>query len=144
LITKLEHRFVETIPETLEEGILYISTRFCVSMHLCCCGCSNKVVTPLSPVRWKLIFDGKSVSLFPSIGNWNFKCRSHYWINNSMVEWASNLSNEEIVEGKRLKREERARYFAVENSKLKMSIKDTKKKKSFLSTIISRIKEQFN
>jgi len=61
-----------------------------------------------------------------------------------MVEWASNLSNEEIVEGKRLKREERARYFAVENSKLKMSIKDTKKKKSFLSTIISRIKEQFN
>jgi len=34
------------------------------------------VVTPLSPTGWSLIFDGETVSLYPSIGNWNFPCRS--------------------------------------------------------------------
>jgi len=37
-----------------------------------------------------LIFDGDTVSLYPSIGNWNFPCRSHYWIRYDHVEWAED------------------------------------------------------
>jgi hypothetical protein len=36
--------------------------------------------SPLSPTDWKLTFDGVSVSLHPSDGNWSFPCRSHYRI----------------------------------------------------------------
>ena len=108
---KLEHKFVDSIPEEIEEGILYISLRFRVIIHLCCCGCKNKVVTPLSPVRWKMTFDGKSISLNPSIGNWNFKCESHYWIQDSQVIWSERWSKREISEGKKEARKRRADYF---------------------------------
>ena len=59
----LKHEFVEFIPEDLEQGTLYISIRFKTATHLCCCGCGNKVVTPIRPTDWKIIFDGKTVSL---------------------------------------------------------------------------------
>jgi hypothetical protein len=75
---KLSHKFIEVIPEYLEDGILYISIEHCVAIHKCACGCGKEVVTPISPNRWKLIFDGETVSLNPSIGNWSFKCQSHY------------------------------------------------------------------
>ena len=41
------------------------------------------MVTPLKPTDWKLTFDGKTITLYPSIRNWNFACRSHYWIRNN-------------------------------------------------------------
>jgi len=68
----LKREFVEFIPEELKEGTVYVSIRFATVSHLCVCGCKNKVVTPLRPADWKLIFDGKSVSLHPSVGNWGF------------------------------------------------------------------------
>jgi hypothetical protein len=64
-------------------------------MHLCACGCGNRVVTPLSPKGWRLIFDG-SFSLYPSIGNWSFPCQSHYWIRNESVIWSESWSKEMI------------------------------------------------
>ncbi len=82
------HEFVEFIPKFPEEGILYISLRFCTVVHKCACGCGNKVVTPLSPNDWKLIFNGDAISLYPSIGNWSFECKSHYWIAENTVKWA--------------------------------------------------------
>jgi hypothetical protein len=85
---KLAHKFVRVIPDTVEDGILYISIEYCTAIHKCCCGCGNEVVTPLSRKGWKLTFDGVTVSLYPSIGNWNFKCRSHYWIIESNVRSA--------------------------------------------------------
>ena len=96
----LRHVFVEFIPDELEQGIIYISTRFATASHLCCCGCGNKVVTPIRPTDWKLIFDGKTVSLDPSIGNWSFSCRSHYWIRNNRVQWAPKWSPEQIERGR--------------------------------------------
>ena len=86
--TRLEHRFVQYIPENLEEGVLYVSIEYATAIHSCCCGCGNQVVTPFTPNDWKIIFDGESVSLHPSIGNWNFACQSHYWINNNHVRIA--------------------------------------------------------
>lgn len=86
-VVTLAHQFVDHAPETLEEGILYISIPFTSALHLCCCGCRREVVTPLTPCDWRLIFDGQTVSLEPSIGNWSFPCRSHYWIRRSTVRW---------------------------------------------------------
>ena len=77
---RFRHRFVEFMPERLESDVIYVSTRFSLVSHMCACGCGEEVVTPLSSREWQLIYDGESVSLFPSIGNWKFQCRSHYWI----------------------------------------------------------------
>lgn len=92
----LEHRFVENVPDQLEEGVLYISIPFETAIHKCCCGCGKEVVTPFSPTAWSMIFDGETVSLRPSIGNWNFECKSHYWIKNNKVLWAEDFSVEQI------------------------------------------------
>lgn len=108
----LRHRFVEFMPEMLEEQTLYVSMQYAMVMHKCCCGCGNDVVTPLSPIDWKLIFDGKSISLDPSIGNWGFACQSHYWIKDSMVIWTSQWSQEKITAGRAHDRVVKERYFA--------------------------------
>jgi len=84
----MTHKFVEYIPMTLEEGVLYVSMEVGTVIHKCVCGCGREVVTPLSPTDWNLTFDGESISLYPSIGNWNFECKSHYWIQNNKVKWA--------------------------------------------------------
>ncbi len=80
-------KFVEFIPGELEANTIYISIPYATAIHNCCCGCGGRVVTPLSPTDWRLIFDGRSISLEPSIGNWNYQCRSHYWIRNNRVIW---------------------------------------------------------
>jgi len=49
---------------------------------------ARKLSQPLGPTDWKLTFDGESVSLYPSVGNWNFPCQSHYWIQENKVRWA--------------------------------------------------------
>ncbi|MBI4825844.1 MAG: hypothetical protein HY807_05415 [Nitrospirae bacterium] len=92
----LRHEFVEYIPNELVEGTIYVSIAFAIVSHKCCCGCGNEVVTPLSPTDWKVTFDGESISLYPSIGNWNFDCNSHYWIIKNRVEWDRKWSEKEI------------------------------------------------
>ena len=79
-ITQLQHRFVDGFPDRLQPGVLYISIEFASMSHLCCCGCGREVITPLSPKDWKFTYDGASVSVHPSIGNWSLPCRSHYII----------------------------------------------------------------
>lgn len=97
----LEHKFVEFIPDILEDGILYITIEYCTAIHKCVCGCGNEVVTPFSPNDWQLTFDGKSVSLYPSIGNWNFECKSHYWITNNKIKFARKWKDDEIDLGRK-------------------------------------------
>ena len=97
---RLAHRFVDHIPERLEPGELYISIPFATAVHLCACGCGHEVVTPLSPTDWKMTFDGESISLHPSIGNWSFPCQSHYWIRNNRVRRAPRWSAEQITAGR--------------------------------------------
>lgn len=98
--TTITHEFVEFIPSEREEGVLYVSTRFRVATHSCFCGCGRKVITPLSPAEWALIFDGASVSLVPSIGNWQSPCRSHYWIQRGHVRWAGQWTAAQIAAGR--------------------------------------------
>lgn len=94
---KINHKFVEFIPkpEEMEQGFVYISVRYKTSSHLCMCGCGEVVVTPIKPNRWKFTFNGKSISLSPSIGNCNLKCRSHYWIENNYVDFLRNFTKDE-------------------------------------------------
>jgi hypothetical protein len=107
----LAHEFVEFIPEELREKTVYVSIRFATATHKCCCGCGNKVVTPLRPTDWKLIFDGKTVSVDPSMGNWSFPCRSHYWIRNNRVRWAEEWSDDEVQAGRKHDRAAKSGYF---------------------------------
>ncbi len=94
---KLTHEFVEYVPRELKAGVVYVSIPFATVIHKCCCGCGQQVVTPLAPSQWTLSYDGKSVSLHPSIGNWNFPCRSHYWIRQNKVVWADQWSANRIT-----------------------------------------------
>lgn len=85
MIKELVPIFTEYIPENLEEGNLYISDKYQTSIHLCCCGCGNQVVVT---DQWKiLVDDDKKVTISPSIGNWNFPCKSHYFICKNKVVW---------------------------------------------------------
>lgn len=107
----LTHEFVEYIPNDLKDGAIYVSIPFATVAHKCCCGCGNEVITPLSPTDWTLIYDGQSISLDPSIGNWNFPCQSHYWINRNRVKWARRWSHQEINAGRAHDLIAKKRYF---------------------------------
>ena len=95
-ITRLRFEFVELVPREPEAGTLYISIPFTTAIHRCCCGCGQEVVTPIAPGGWSLLFDGETVSLDPSVGNWSFACQSHYWIRRNRVEWAPRWSRLQI------------------------------------------------
>ena len=92
----LEHRFLKHIPDTLEPGVLYISLEYGSVAHSCCCGCGEEVMTPLTPTDWKLIFDGETISLHPSVGSWTLPCRSHYVIKQSRVCVAAPWTDRQI------------------------------------------------
>lgn len=111
---RLHHRFVEFIPESLEEGILYVSIEYRTVTHKCCCGCGSEVVTPLGPADWRLIFDGKTVSLEPSVGSWSLPCQSHYWIRNNQVRWADKWTKEQIKRVRESDAGAKRRYFESE------------------------------
>lgn len=89
--------FAECAPDQLEEGTLYVSMRFATVIHLCACGCGTETVTPLDPTDYKLIYDGETITLCPSIGNWQYRCRSHYFIRRNRVVWAGDMTDEQIA-----------------------------------------------
>ena len=143
----LQHKFVEHVPDVMEPGILYVSFTYCTAMHLCVCGCCNEVVTPISPVDWQLKFDAKSVSLSPSIGNWNFECRSHYWIVKNKVRYAGNWDDDQVAQGRANERSRKDKYFGEkpvpENKEKVVDRKGAKQKKKAKSRI-KRFKSFFN
>ena len=108
----LAYEFVEFIPDDLKEQTLYISIMYCTAVHKCCCGCGREIVTPLSPTAWQLIFDGKTVSLYPSIGSWNLPCQSHYFITKNKVVWASKWTKRQIATGRSREATTREKYYA--------------------------------
>ena len=111
-IPELTPRDLDEFPRVLEEGILYISEECELAAHKCCCGCGEDVITPLHTARWRLARHGGRVSLHPSIGNWKFACRSHYWIRNNRVIPSFRMDDEQIAEVIQLDRVDREDYFA--------------------------------
>jgi Family of unknown function (DUF6527) len=110
--SSITHEFVEYVPAELVEGVLYISITYRTAVHRCACGCRNKVVTPITPADWQLFYDGDTVSLTPSIGNWGFPCRSHYWIDAGRIRWAGAWSSRQISAGRARDDRERVLYLS--------------------------------
>jgi hypothetical protein len=110
--TSITHEFVEYVPAELAEGVLYISITYRTAVHRCACGCRNKVVTPITPADWQLFYDGDTVSLTPSIGNWGFPCRSHYWIDAGRIRWAGAWTSRQISAGRARDDRERELHFS--------------------------------
>ena len=116
--------FVEFIPDETKEGVLYISIRYNTATHKCPSGCGEIVVTPITPTDWTLIWNGESVSLYPSIGNWSLPCQSHYWIRENRIVWSRKWDTQEIELAKDIDKRNKAYYF---NHKKKSPDKVNKK-----------------
>jgi Family of unknown function (DUF6527) len=108
----LTHQFVDYIPADPAEGTLYVSLTYNTAVHRCACGCGNKVATPITPADWQLSYNGETISLTPSIGNWGFPCRSHYWIDAGRIRWSGPWTPGQIAAGRAHDDHGRARYFA--------------------------------
>ena len=113
---RLEHRFVTSIPRKLEQGLLYVSMEYATAAHSCCCGCGQEVVTPLTPTDWQLTFDGETVSLWPSIGNWSFECKSHYIIERSEIIQVVPWSDRKIDRNRFLDRLAKSKFYAADQT----------------------------
>lgn len=108
--------FVKGIPREIEPSILYVSMEYGTVIHSCCCGCGHEVVTPLTPTDWKLTFDGETVSLWPSVGNWNLPCRSHYVIQCNRVLEAPPWDKAKIDAEMRRDKAAKKHYYAQTNA----------------------------
>ena len=108
---RIRHEFVGLAPKVLEDGVLYVSVEYGSAVHNCFCGCGVKVATPFTPTDWKMTFDGDTVSLSPSVGNWELPCRSHYVIKRNVVHWAGDMTREEIERGRAADRQRKAVYY---------------------------------
>ncbi|WP_411463009.1 DUF6527 family protein [Agrobacterium pusense] len=84
---------------------------YATSAHSCCCGCGEEVVTPFTPTDWKMAFDGETISLRPSIGNWTLECRSHYVIDRGKVIEAAPWSDEQVEAERRRDRAAKADFY---------------------------------
>ena len=89
-LKEFEVKLVRRVPEELEKGSLYVCFECNVVVHKCACGCGEKVVLPIAPDFWSVKYDGEHISMNPSIGNFQFPCRSHYWIRENKVIWAED------------------------------------------------------
>jgi hypothetical protein len=75
--------------QDMEEGKVYISMRYRTSAHKCMCGCGELTIMPIGDkgVRWLLTENNGRVTFAPSVANWGFSCRSHYYITDNNVKW---------------------------------------------------------
>lgn len=124
-------QFVEYMPELINQGELYISMKYSVVIHLCACGCGEKVVTPLSPDDWQLKYDGETISLYPSIGNWDFPCQSHYWIRRSKVINAERWDEQEIQYGNKRAKKHKSKSDNAKSDNQNSFAKISKKKEGW-------------
>jgi hypothetical protein len=102
---------VEFMPAQLEPGILYVSKKYRTAAHLCACGCGEKVRTQLGELGWRLTEGRSGPTLYPSIGNWQKPCRSHYYIRGGQVLWQDDWTDEEVLDGRQAEEMRRNGYF---------------------------------
>jgi len=108
---RIELQHVHYMPMELKPGVLYVSYEFGTAAHLCACGCNSKIRTPLGPTEWTLEETDNGPSLWPSIGNWQLPCQSHYWIIDGQVEWSTIWTPKQIALGRRAEEERRQAYY---------------------------------
>ncbi len=94
---KIELELVKSIPSELKTGKLYVCLKYRTSAHLCGCGCRTRVSLKLGPKHWCVILNGETVSMHPSVGNWQLPCRSHYWIREGRIIEAGRWPKAKIL-----------------------------------------------
>lgn len=114
-IRKISIQFVDMIPEELEDGVVYASLLHKAVMHKCLCGCGEEVSTPLHPTGWEITYNGETVSLWPSIGNWSLRCKSHYVIKHNTVIWCREWTREEIEKERKRRKSEILEFYTDGN-----------------------------
>ncbi len=115
---KIKLQRVHYMPKQLAPGILYVSEQFCTAAHLCVCGCGSKIRTPLGPTEWEFKNTRGGPSLYPSIGNWQQACKSHYWIYRGNIIWSDTWTSEQIADGRRNEEARRRAYFENTDQKI--------------------------
>lgn len=110
-IMKIKLARAHYMPAQLEPGVLYVSEEFGAAAHLCACGCGAKVRTPIGPTEWTLQETKDGPTLWPSIGNWQQACKSHYIIRRGEVVWCKEWTPEQIAAGRRGEEERRRLYY---------------------------------
>jgi len=110
-IERIRLELVEFMPSHLEPGILYVSKKYRTAAHLCACGCGEKVRTQLGDLGWRLTAGRSGPTLFPSVGNWQKPCRSHYFIRDGRVLWQRDWTDEEVLQGRWAEEVRRNAYF---------------------------------
>jgi hypothetical protein len=90
-LNEITWEFVDSAPAPLQPGTLYISTKYRAIIHLCLCGCGEKVLLNLDPGAWSFTFDGRTITVHDSIGNVGLPCRSHYVVRRNRVVWLRPL-----------------------------------------------------
>ena len=108
---KIELQRVRYMPKELKPGVLYVSEEFAAAAHLCACGCGSKVRTPLGPTEWSIEETDTGPTLYPSVGNWQQACQSHYWIYRGEVIWSAKWTPEQIAAGRRGEEQRRRAYY---------------------------------
>jgi hypothetical protein len=108
---KITHLFVTHMPPkgALKDGIVYISLEYKTVLHKCACGCGSEISTPLTPRDWCLSYNGETISLEPSVGNWSYACRSHYIIRNGWIIWPDNWSDLKIKTARKAEQTNRSK-----------------------------------
>jgi len=108
---KIKLQKVHYMPKQLESGILYVSYEYSTSAHLCACGCGSKIRTPLGPTEWSIEETATGPSVWPSIGNWQLACKSHYVIERGEIQWENKWSDKQIVAGRAKEEKKRKAYY---------------------------------
>ncbi|MEO6596923.1 MAG: DUF6527 family protein [Planctomycetota bacterium] len=95
-------------------GILYVSKEFGTAAHLCACGCESKVRTPLGPTAWSMKQTKHGPTLWPSVGNWQKPCKSHYLIIRGDVIWAEKWTEADVTAGRCAEAARRVACYDIE------------------------------
>lgn len=92
MICQIFPKFVDEIPEEINEGYLYLCLQYNAVIHKCACGCGEIISTPLDKkYGWVIQYDGELVTLSPSVGNGSYKCCSHYFIQENRIVWLPKM-----------------------------------------------------
>lgn len=114
-IARMQLESVHYMPKALKPGILYVSEKFRTAAHLCACGCGSKIRTPLGPTEWAVKGSPAGPSLWPSVGNWQKPCKSHYIIDRGSIVWCGQWTPDQVAEGRAFEHARREAHYAHTN-----------------------------
>ena len=97
-IDEIKPVLVMELPKSVNDmkhGILYLKHNeddTYESFHLCPCGCGEPVYLQYGGKGWNITLsingrELKSVTISPSVGCFDFPCKSHYFIRNNKIVW---------------------------------------------------------